>query len=128
MHFAYGDVARVQGHPTSPFRDAMIAAGRISKRVMSAGSVAGMLVPMLPEALVMGMGSGTSGAIEGAAQVTPAAEQAFWFVDVLARGKPLPGDQFAAAIFDTARKINADIIRERTGASRSGVPLTRIQL
>lgn len=55
MHFAYSDIARVHGHPTSAFRDAMIAAGRISKRVMSAGSVAGMLVPMLPEALVLGM-------------------------------------------------------------------------
>ena len=59
--------------------------------------------------------------------MSAAAELAVWFVQVLARGEALPGDQFAAAIFDTARKINADIIRERTGASRSGVPITRIQ-
>lgn len=59
--------------------------------------------------------------------MTAAAELAFWFIHVLARGKAAPGDQLAAAIFDTARKINANIIRERTGASRSGVLLTRIQ-
>ncbi|WP_242183135.1 hypothetical protein [Sphingomonas sp. CARO-RG-8B-R24-01] len=59
--------------------------------------------------------------------MTPAAEQAFQFVEILARGEPLPGDQFAAAVFKTARKINAEIIRERTGSSRSGVPLTRTQ-
>lgn len=59
MHFAYDDIdQRMQLAPT-PFVEAMIASNRISKAAVAAGSIAGQLVPILPE--VIGASAGAYG-------------------------------------------------------------------
>jgi hypothetical protein len=57
--------------------------------------------------------------------VTPAAEQACRFVQLVAQAQPRPGYAFDDTIVSVAQKIAAEIRRERFQTSRSGVPLTR---
>lgn len=57
--------------------------------------------------------------------MTPAERRAVRVVELLAQCEPYPGNSLDEAFVNTARKVAADLIRERTGASRSGVPLTR---
>lgn len=57
--------------------------------------------------------------------MTPAAEQAFRFVQLVAQAQPHPGSALDEMIVTTAQKIAAEIRREQFQTSRSGVPLTR---
>lgn len=57
--------------------------------------------------------------------MSPAAEQAYRFVQFVARAQPYPGGTLDEAIVTTAQKIAAEIRREQFQTSRSGVPLTR---
>ncbi len=57
--------------------------------------------------------------------MSPAAEQAYRFVQTVARAQPCPGSTLDEVIVTTAQKIAAEIRREQFQTSRSGVPLTR---
>lgn len=57
--------------------------------------------------------------------MTPAAEQACLFVQLVAQAQPHLGNALDETIATTAQKIAAEIRRERFQTSRSGVPLTR---
>ena len=57
--------------------------------------------------------------------MTPAAEQACQFVQLVAQAQPHPGNTLDETIVSVAQKIAAEIRREQFHTSRSGVPLTR---
>ncbi|MGA1800217.1 hypothetical protein VH567_15710 [Sphingomonas sp. 4RDLI-65] len=57
--------------------------------------------------------------------MTPAAEQACRFVQLVAQAQPHPGNALDERIVTTAQKIAAEIRRELFETSRSDVPLTR---
>ncbi len=57
--------------------------------------------------------------------MTPAAEQALRFVQLVAQAQPCPGNALDEMIVSGAQKIAAEIRREQFQLSRSGVPLTR---
>lgn len=57
--------------------------------------------------------------------MTPAAEQACRFVQLVAQAQPCPGSALDETIVSVAQKIAAEIRREKFETSRSGVPLTR---
>lgn len=57
--------------------------------------------------------------------MSPAAEQACRFVQLVAHAEPQPGNALDETIVSIAQKIAAEIRREQFRTSRSGVPLTR---
>lgn len=57
--------------------------------------------------------------------MSPAAEQAYQFVQLVAQAEPHPGSALDETIVTVAQKIAAEIRREQFHTSRSGVPLTR---
>jgi len=57
--------------------------------------------------------------------MSPAAEQACQFVQLVAQAEPCPGSALHETIVSVAQKIAAEIRREQFQTSRSSVPLTR---
>lgn len=57
--------------------------------------------------------------------MSPTAEQAYRFVQLVAQAQPCPGNALDETIVTVAQKIAAEIRREQFQTSRSGVPLTR---
>lgn len=57
--------------------------------------------------------------------MSPAAEQACRFVQLIAQAQACPGSALDETIVLVAQKITAEIRREQFQTSRSGVPLTR---
>lgn len=54
-------------------------------------------------------------------------DRAVRFTELVATAEPDPGNSLDQTIVESARKIAADLRRERERTSRSGIPLTRTQ-